>query len=146
MWDLQRKSHVTWLTRGTESAASAGVVSLMESEVSDEGSAWDPDLSNKKREALVWQTRGETRTDSRPRPEAMKARGRGGQCAADPSRTGWTRRYANNRARRRVPPDAARRIQQLVLAHRKPVSFLNQWETKPGLRERSLWWRMTAPE
>jgi len=53
--------------------------------------------------------------------------------------------YANNSARRRVPPESAQRIQQLVLAHRKPATFLSQWETKPGLRERSPWWRMTGP-
>lgn len=42
--------------------------------------------------------------------------------------------YANNGRRRRVPPDAARRIQQLVLAHRPQRSVLDQWETEPGLR------------
>jgi hypothetical protein len=58
---------------------------------------------------------------------------------------GTIKGYANNSGRRRVPPESARRIQQLVLAHRKRASFLSQWETKPGLRERSPWWRMTGP-
>ena len=40
--------------------------------------------------------------------------------------------YANNRNRRRVPPDSARRIQQVVLAHRKRRSWLDQWETEPS--------------
>jgi hypothetical protein len=44
--------------------------------------------------------------------------------------------YANNSRRRRVPPEAARRIQQLVLAHRprEQASMLDQWESEPGLR------------
>jgi hypothetical protein len=42
--------------------------------------------------------------------------------------------YANNAQRRRVPPEAARRIQQLVLAHRRQGSVLDQWETQPGIR------------
>ena len=42
--------------------------------------------------------------------------------------------YANNRRRRSVPPEAARRIQQLVLAHRKRGTVLDWWETEPGFR------------
>lgn len=42
--------------------------------------------------------------------------------------------YANNSNRRRVPPESARRIQQLVLAHRPQKSVLDHWETEPGIR------------
>jgi hypothetical protein len=42
--------------------------------------------------------------------------------------------YANNRKRRSVPPEAARRIQRLVLAHRKRGTLLDRWETEPGFR------------
>jgi hypothetical protein len=42
--------------------------------------------------------------------------------------------YANNTRRRNVPPEAARRIQQLVVAHRPHRSVLDQWETVPGRR------------
>jgi hypothetical protein len=42
--------------------------------------------------------------------------------------------YANNRNRRRIPPEAAQRISELVLAHRKHRSWLDQWETEPGHR------------
>jgi hypothetical protein len=47
--------------------------------------------------------------------------------------------YANNAQRRRVPPEAARRIQQLVLAHRKR-SVLDQWESEPGMRPVIVLW------
>ncbi len=57
---------------------------------------------------------------------------------------GTLKGYANNRVRRNIPPEAARRIQRLVLAHRDRPSLLDQWETKPGLRSRSPWWRETA--
>ena len=43
--------------------------------------------------------------------------------------------YANNHRRRRVPPLAARRVSQLVLAHRKRGTWLDQWETPPGVRD-----------
>jgi hypothetical protein len=43
--------------------------------------------------------------------------------------------YANNKQRRSVPPDAAKRIQALVLAHRKRGSALDRWETEPGFRQ-----------
>lgn len=46
---------------------------------------------------------------------------------------GTIKGYANNKKRRRVPPEAARRIQQLVLLHRPKGSHLDQWETKPGV-------------
>jgi hypothetical protein len=49
--------------------------------------------------------------------------------------------YANNARRRRVPPEAARRIQQLVLAHRKGRSVLDQWESEPGMRPVVVLWR-----
>jgi len=45
--------------------------------------------------------------------------------------------YANNTRRKRVPPGSARRIQQLVLAHRSKrerSTLLDQWESEPGLR------------
>jgi hypothetical protein len=42
--------------------------------------------------------------------------------------------YVNNSRRKRIPPEAARRIQQLVLAHRHRGSSLDQWETEPGFR------------
>jgi hypothetical protein len=48
--------------------------------------------------------------------------------------------YANNARRRRVPPEAARRIQQLVLAHRKRRSVLDQWESEPGMRPVVVLW------
>lgn len=49
--------------------------------------------------------------------------------------------YANNTRRKRVPPESARRIQQLVMAHRsKATSVLDQWENEPGVRPAvSLW-------
>jgi hypothetical protein len=47
---------------------------------------------------------------------------------------GTVKGYANNARRRRVPPTAARRIQQLILAHRTRGSVLDQWETEPGPR------------
>jgi hypothetical protein len=40
--------------------------------------------------------------------------------------------YANNRRRRRVPPESARRIQKLVMLHRRRGGWLDQWETEPG--------------
>lgn len=49
--------------------------------------------------------------------------------------------YANNTRRRRVPPEAARRIQQLVMAHRPRRSVLDQWETEPGWRPYLVLWR-----
>jgi hypothetical protein len=50
--------------------------------------------------------------------------------------------YANNSRRRRIPPEAARRIQQLVLAHRprEQASVLDQWESEPGLRPMTGLW------
>jgi hypothetical protein len=48
--------------------------------------------------------------------------------------------YANNARRRRVPPEAARRIQQLVVAHRKRRSILDQWESEPGTRPLIALW------
>jgi hypothetical protein len=44
------------------------------------------------------------------------------------------RGYVYNRRRKRVPPDAARTIVRLVLAHRKARSPLDTWEELPGLR------------
>jgi hypothetical protein len=51
--------------------------------------------------------------------------------------------YANNSRRKRIPPESARRIQQLVLAHRpKATSLLDQWEHEPGIRPTvNLWGR-----
>jgi hypothetical protein len=47
---------------------------------------------------------------------------------------GTVKGYANNSKRRRVPPESARRIQELVLAHRKRRSWLDQWEIEPSAR------------
>jgi len=47
---------------------------------------------------------------------------------------GTIKGYANNRKRLRVPPEAAHRILQLVLAHRKRRSWLNEWEVEPSTR------------
>jgi hypothetical protein len=47
---------------------------------------------------------------------------------------GTIKGYANNRRRVRVPPESARRIQQLVLAHRRRRTLLDAWETEPGVR------------
>lgn len=47
---------------------------------------------------------------------------------------GTVRGYAYNQRRKRVPPDAARRIAALVLAHRKPRHVVDTWEELPGLR------------
>jgi hypothetical protein len=44
------------------------------------------------------------------------------------------RGYAYNTKRKRVPPDTARRIVNLVLAHRKQPRLLDTWEEQPGLR------------
>lgn len=44
------------------------------------------------------------------------------------------RGYAYNTKRERVPPDTARRIVNLVLAHRKQPRLLDTWEEPPGLR------------
>lgn len=52
--------------------------------------------------------------------------------------------YANNAHRRRVPPEAAYRIQQLVLAHRRRESVLDQWECEPGLRPFAVLWPAAA--
>jgi hypothetical protein len=52
--------------------------------------------------------------------------------------------YANNSRRRRVPPEAARRIQQLVLTHRARGTALDQWETVPGIRAYPVLWRSSA--
>jgi hypothetical protein len=46
------------------------------------------------------------------------------------------RGYAYNRKRKRVPPEAARRIAGLVLAYRKRSGPLDVWEELPGLRSR----------
>jgi hypothetical protein len=48
--------------------------------------------------------------------------------------------YANNARRQRVPPEAAKRIQQLVMAHRKRGSVLDQWESEPGMRPVIVLW------
>jgi hypothetical protein len=55
--------------------------------------------------------------------------------------TSTVRGYANNTRRRRVPPESAHRIQQLVLAHRPPRSLLDRWETEPGMRPSPVMWR-----
>lgn len=47
--------------------------------------------------------------------------------------------YVNNTKRRRVPPEAARRITELVLAHRRRSSLLDQWQSEPGVRDRAPW-------
>lgn len=52
--------------------------------------------------------------------------------------------YANNARRRRVPPDAARKIQRLVLAHRNRGSALDRWETEPGFRRHPQMWRSSG--
>ncbi|MGH2658907.1 MAG: hypothetical protein ACRDHS_04395 [Actinomycetota bacterium] len=44
------------------------------------------------------------------------------------------RGYAYNTKRKRVPPQAARKIATLVLAHRKPTGPLDLWEEQPGIR------------
>lgn len=44
------------------------------------------------------------------------------------------RGYVYNRKRKRVLPEAARRIANLVLAHRKRTGPLDLWEEEPGLR------------
>jgi hypothetical protein len=44
------------------------------------------------------------------------------------------RGYVYNTKRKRVPPEAARRIVALVLAHRKSVGLLDMWEDEPGVR------------
>jgi hypothetical protein len=46
------------------------------------------------------------------------------------------RGYVYNRKRKRVPPRAARRIADLVLAHRRRGSALDTWEEAPGVRPR----------
>lgn len=42
--------------------------------------------------------------------------------------------YVYNTKRKRVPPEPARRIAALVLAHRKRPGPLDLWEEQPGLR------------
>jgi hypothetical protein len=44
------------------------------------------------------------------------------------------RGYVYNRRRKRVPPQAAKRISDLVLAHRKRAGSLDMWEEQPGPR------------
>jgi hypothetical protein len=44
------------------------------------------------------------------------------------------RGYVYNTKRKRVPPLAAGRIADLVLAHRKPARPLDMWEEQPGFR------------
>jgi len=44
------------------------------------------------------------------------------------------RGYVYNTKRKRVPPETAKRIVSLVLAHRKPTGPLDLWEEEPGLR------------
>jgi hypothetical protein len=44
------------------------------------------------------------------------------------------RGYMYNTKRKRVPPQAAKKIAALVLAHRKPMRPLDTWEEQPGLR------------
>lgn len=44
------------------------------------------------------------------------------------------RGYVYNTRRKRVPPQAAKRIVRLVLAHRKPNGPLDIWEEQPGIR------------
>jgi hypothetical protein len=46
--------------------------------------------------------------------------------------------YANNGCRRRVPPEAAKRISELVLAHRTRGTTLDRWEAEPGVRPRPV--------
>lgn len=49
--------------------------------------------------------------------------------------------HANNRRRKRVPPEAAKRIQELVLAHRpRARSLLDRWESEPGIRPYPRLW------
>jgi hypothetical protein len=47
---------------------------------------------------------------------------------------GTIRGYVYNRRRKRVPPQTAKRITDLVLAHRKRAGLLDMWEEEPGLR------------
>lgn len=51
---------------------------------------------------------------------------------------GTLRGYLYNRKRRRVPPAAARRIVNLVLAHRKPAGPLDIWEEAPGFLDEAI--------
>jgi hypothetical protein len=44
------------------------------------------------------------------------------------------RGYLYNTKRKRVPPHTARKIADLVLAHRKQTRLLDTWEEQPGLR------------
>lgn len=44
------------------------------------------------------------------------------------------RGYAYNTKRKRVPPETARKIANLVLAHRRKRRPLDMWEEQPGLR------------
>lgn len=44
------------------------------------------------------------------------------------------RGYAYNTKRKRVPPQTAKKIANLVLAHRKPIGPLDLWEEQPGIR------------
>jgi hypothetical protein len=44
------------------------------------------------------------------------------------------RGYVYNRRRKRVPPRAAKRIADLVLAHRKRPGSIDLWEEQPGPR------------
>jgi hypothetical protein len=44
------------------------------------------------------------------------------------------RGYVYNTKRKRVPPHTARKIADLVLAHRKQTRLLDMWEEQPGLR------------
>jgi hypothetical protein len=50
---------------------------------------------------------------------------------------GTVRGYVYNRKRKRVPPRPARRIVDLVLAHRSRGGPLDLWEEQPGFRARS---------
>jgi hypothetical protein len=45
------------------------------------------------------------------------------------------RGYVYNRKRKRVPPRTARKIANLVLAHRARGGPLDRWEEEPGLRQ-----------
>lgn len=44
------------------------------------------------------------------------------------------RGYVYNTKRKRVPPQTARKIAEVVLAHRKRIRPLEMWEEQPGLR------------
>lgn len=44
------------------------------------------------------------------------------------------RGYVYNTKRKRVPPEAAKRIADLVLAHRTSLASFSNWEEEPGLR------------